>query len=306
MFKVEYLPLLLVILLSCIAPSTTVEHSVDDYKDYDEVELFRNDTIKSSKGCQDDIDCDSDKYCSDGECKPGCRPGSCSKNETCRNGKCVIGCINDEECDFNEYCDDISWKCVIGCISDETCELDEYCNEKTIKCTKGCRSDDSCELDEYCNPDTRNCTKGCRSDDNCDVTEYCNPETRQCLPGCRSDDCCEAKDYCNMKTRLCSPGCRNHTSCEDNEYCNYRKHECVDACYDESGRLKAENDTIDINNCSMYCSVKGQCLFEDDTVYCFCPWISPRLSNPFMKCHKRETARSKKISLKSAKTLMIG
>ncbi|KAL7036065.1 hypothetical protein ACKWTF_008678 [Chironomus riparius] len=266
-------------------------------------------TTASENSCDYNEDCDPEKYCDNGECKTGCRTDeSCSENEVCLHGKCEIGCRYDYQCKSDEFCDYDTSKCRTGCASDESCILEEYCDDDTRECIQGCRSDYNCKDENYCKLDTKECLPGCRSDFNCGKKEYCDFEDRLCKAGCSSEIACEDHEYCDYHIHKCNSTCAD-SNCGDNSKCSTSNHRQYCSCYDgyfpqrDLGcRPRTEADIYDNRNCSLYCGPYGKCLFKDNIIYCFCNVLSAPLANPYIEC----PSKFRKLSLKSAKTLMYG
>lgn len=149
---------------------------------------------------------------------------------------------------------------------------------------------------------------GCRSDFNCGRKEYCDLEDRHCKPGCSNEIGCEDHEYCDYHLHICNSTCAD-ANCGDNSKCSTFNHRQYCSCHDgffpqrDVGcRLKTEADIYDNRNCSLYCGPNGKCLFQDDTIFCFCKILSVPLQNPYIEC----PSHLRILSLKAAKTLAYG
>lgn len=154
---------------------------------------------------------------------------------------------------------------------------------------------------------TGKCTVGCRFDENCGSGEYCHRKSGECKPECNSNTSCTDDEYCDIKQHKCIGVC-DVSACGDNSICTIKDRNQYCSCdvdyFPEKGvgcRPLTGRDNLSNETCSLYCEPFASCEFNDETVYCFCPFRIPFL-NPFINCD----IGTDFISIMAAKTFMIG
>ncbi|MBU0552763.1 hypothetical protein KKB55_19845 [Myxococcota bacterium] len=185
-------------------------------------------------GCGADEGCEPGRYCSGGDCVPGCRlqPDDCGPQRACDllthrcecitdagcpndqycapDGSCQLGCrVGGDGCN-GQACDPATHRC--GCAADTDCLPAEFCDGGV--CGEGCRAaPDNCERGA-CDPLTHLCA--CEENRDCPSERYCGPDLR-CHVGCRDPNNCPAGGLCDLQTRVC--GCIVDADCFQGDYC---------------------------------------------------------------------------------------
>ncbi len=157
--------------------------------------------------CEEDLDCDAGKICSDdGECKtPRCAPlgkDVCPSGYGCFQGACVKqqsnnACMNANDCNSVATCKTDKCDCVAN-----------KCQPKasTPVCTTANQAT-TCKADEFCDNGTckANTTKTCSTDNDCPAQFWCQPaqvpgSPTTCVPGCKDDNDCGGAGMRCIKT----------------------------------------------------------------------------------------------------------
>ena len=170
---------------------------------------------------------------------------SCSSNEKCQDGQCIISCIShyEKKC----YNGDVYWYNSCG----EREDLVESCD---YKCENGRCTGDPCE--------------GVTCEDKCDgnvrlYNGYCDPSTGECIYeetycdyGCRGGKCignpCEGvtcEDYCSDSIYYYDGYCDPSTG-----ECEYLEQDCAYGCEGD----KCATDPCEGVTCEDYCSDDGK------------------------------------------------
>jgi hypothetical protein len=143
------------------------------------VEVRRAGESECETECDDDLFCNGEESCVDGECRAGIAP-------------CGAGYVCDEDADG----------CVKLCAGDPDCNDDNYCNgEETCvdgRCAAGASP---CAAGFFCDEEGNVCTTDCTTNEQCDDGAFCNgPETcvaGACVAGaapCAAGQTCDEDD----------------------------------------------------------------------------------------------------------------
>jgi len=146
------------------------------------VEVRRAGESECETECDDDLFCNGEETCVDGECRAGIAP--CGANEACDESAkaCVKLCTADADCNDGNYCNGeeicIDGRCAAGAVP---CTGDRFCDEEYNVCTSGCTTHQQCDDGVFCNG-SETCVAGvCVGGAGpCAAGQTCNEDDDEC------------------------------------------------------------------------------------------------------------------------------
>ncbi len=189
------------------------------------------------------------------ELDPGCKSDlECQANESCAvaTGKCL--CIDDNACDFSEFCN-LAGSCQtkLECLNNTDCDGDgSICDTTSGEClalsaSLQCVLDSQCPYGSTC--EDKQCQTGCRDDGDCTLGTPCIGNVCDETPGA-----CSGNAFCEFGQLCTNNRCANHPaanqlcqSCGPNDDPSVCPTECLidssvppDACTQDSDCVKGD------------------------------------------------------------------
>jgi hypothetical protein len=154
------------------------------------VEVRRAGESECETECDDDLFCNGEETCVDGECRLGIAP--CGDNEGCEEETniCVKLCTADADCTDGNYCNGeetcVDGRCAAGAVP---CTGDRFCDEENNVCMTGCTTNAHCDDGAFCNG-AETCVDGACVDgsDPCEAGQSCDEDDDECEDADDADD----------------------------------------------------------------------------------------------------------------------